>query len=110
MPAKSDLKAFTVERYCRLRGYPPPVAEHRFHPVRKWRFDLAWGPPFMVAVEFQGGAFVQGRHTRGVGFEKDCEKMTEAALLGWRVLPVTIRHLENGRLFVWIDRLFAGAG
>lgn len=103
-----DLKAFTVERYCRLRGYPPPVPEHRFHPVRRWRFDLAW-VPLLVALEFQGGGFVQGRHTRGPGHRADCEKFTEAALLGWRVMLVTTDHVKNGSVFVWLDRLFAGA-
>lgn len=38
--------------------------EHRFHPVRKWRFDAAF-PVRKIAVEIDGGVFVQGRHMRG---------------------------------------------
>lgn len=66
------------------------VAEHRFAPPRRWRFDFAW--PLEtggVAVELDGGAYTNGRHTRGAGFEADCEKLNEAAVRGWRVLRFT---------------------
>lgn len=65
-----------------------PEREYRFHPERKWRFDFAW-PEHMLAVEIDGGAWTGGRHVRGSGFTRDCEKMTEAALMGWRVLRLT---------------------
>ena len=58
--------------------------EHRFHPVRRWRFDVAF-PERMVAAEIDGGAYTGGRHTRGEGFRKDCEKLNTATLMGWRV-------------------------
>jgi very-short-patch-repair endonuclease len=58
--------------------------ERRFHPVRRWRFDAAF-PERKIAIEIDGGAFIGGRHTRGTGFRKDCEKLNAAALLGWRV-------------------------
>jgi very-short-patch-repair endonuclease len=58
--------------------------EYRFHPTRKWRFDAAF-PERMIAVEIDGGAFIGGRHTRGAGFKRDCEKLNAAALMGWRV-------------------------
>jgi hypothetical protein len=67
---------------------PLPVAEHRFHPARKWRFDYAW-PDKLVALEVEGGAFTGGRHTRGAGFVADMEKYNRAAVLGWKVLRVT---------------------
>ena len=63
----------------------PWVEEHRFHAIRKWRTDFAW-PGVLVAVEVEGGAFSGGRHTRGAGFVKDCEKYNTAALMGWIVL------------------------
>lgn len=97
--------AVLVANYCRTRGYPEPEAEFRFHPVRKWRFDLAW-PAEFIAVEFQGGAWVRGRHTRGAGFTADCEKLSVAAVLGWRVLPVVYAQVDDGRLFGWLDELF----
>lgn len=59
--------------------------EYKFHATRKWRFDFA-DPENKVAVEIDGGVFAGGRHTRGVGFRADCEKINAAAVLGWRVL------------------------
>ena len=62
-----------------------PVMEHKFHPDRKWRFDLSW-PDKLVALEIEGGAWSGGRHTSGSGFVKDMEKYNAAVLLGWRIL------------------------
>lgn len=66
-------------------GIPAPVAEHRFHPVRKWRFDFAW-PEQKLALEIQGGLFVKGRHSRGASMLKDYEKFNAAAAMGWRLI------------------------
>lgn len=74
---------------------PKPATEHRFHSERKWRFDMAW-PERMVAVEVDGGAWIGGRHTSGSGFEADCLKLSHAAALGWRVLRVTPRMVQDG--------------
>lgn len=60
-------------------------AEYPFHPKRKWRFDYAI-PEGRVAIEIDGGIFIQGRHSRGAGQKKDMEKLNAAAQLGWRVL------------------------
>ena len=81
----------------------PVVTELRFHPERKWRFDLAW-PDFKIAVEVHGGTWTGGRHTRGTGFEKDREKMNEAALLGWLVLEVTGDQVRSGQALGWIEK------
>ena len=70
------------------RGLPAPVMEHRFDLVRRWRFDYAW-PAHRIALEVEGGIWTGGRHTRGAGFLKDCEKYNRAAVLGWRVLRTT---------------------
>lgn len=83
-------------RLWRMAPRPEPVAEHRFHPVRRWRFDFAW-PDQRVAVEIQGGTFSRGKsgHTSGVGVQRDCEKRNAATLLGWRVLFYTTKDLES---------------
>lgn len=91
--------------YCRLRNYPEPEPEVRFHPDRKWRWDAAW-PDRLLAVEFQGGAFRRGRHVRGKGFSDDCEKFSTAAVLGWRVMPVTTEQLNAGLLWNMLDLIF----
>lgn len=74
-----------VEAYFNQCGLPDPVFELRFHPVRRWRFDLAW-PAHKVALEVQGGIFSNGRHTRGAALIKEWEKLNTAAAMGWRVI------------------------
>lgn len=74
---------------------PAPEIEYLFHERRKWRFDFAW-PAQKMAVEIEGGTWIQGRHTRGAGFQDDCEKYAEALLLGWRVLRVPTDWVTSG--------------
>lgn len=76
-------------------GLPEPVAEHRFHPTRKWRFDFAW-PEYMVAVEIEGGTWTGGRHNTGKGMDSDMEKYNAAALMGWMVLRFSTSRVKDG--------------
>ena len=64
------------------------VKEFKFHPLRRWKFDFAI-PELKVAVEIEGGVYTNGRHTRGVGYAKDCEKYNNATLEGWRLFRLT---------------------
>ncbi len=95
--------------YIRINNLPAPVSEYRFHPRRRWRFDMAW-PDEMLAVEIEGGVWSGGRHTTGAGFSADCEKYNEAALLGWRLIRVTGDHIENGAAIDWIRRALSEQG
>jgi len=63
-------------------GLCPCALEVRFHPVRRWRFDLAW-LDVEVACEVQGGTWLpRGGHTTGKGFANDREKMNTAQIMG----------------------------
>ena len=73
-----------------------PVLEYKFHPTRKWRADFAF-PEQRVLVEFEGGTFTGGRHTRGAGFQKDCEKYNAANLLGYHVYRFTAADVKSGQ-------------
>jgi hypothetical protein len=84
-------------------GLPEPVREYRFHDTRRWRFDFAW-PEYQVAAEVEGGVFTKGRHTRGPGFVKDCEKYNEAALLGWIVLRFPSPMISSGEALAMLER------
>lgn len=64
---------------------PLPTPEYRFDPNRKWRIDFAW-PDAKLAVEIEGGIWISGRHTRGVGVKGDMEKYNALALAGWCLL------------------------
>jgi len=80
-----------------------PEIEYSFHPKRKWRFDFAF-PEQKVGIEVEGGVWTRGRHTRPVGFIKDCEKYNEAALLGWKVLRFAEPHIVSGEAISTIER------
>lgn len=102
-PAKAPAIPFPFLNELIRARLPLPTPEFRFHPERKWRFDYAW-PPKMeprdcggaliptsppIALEVQGGLFVNGRHSRGAALLKEHEKLSEAAVLGWRILYCT---------------------
>lgn len=77
---------------CRACGLLVPEVEYRFHPTRQWRFDYAW-PGMKVALEVEGGIWMKGKnnrsggaHSRPMNKERDLEKYSEAAILGWRIL------------------------
>jgi len=63
----------------------------------------------MVALEVDGGVWVQGRHSGGVGFERDAEKMSEAAVLGWRVIRVTPAMVRSGAAAGFVERAVGGS-
>ena len=73
---------------------PAPVAELRFAPPRRWRFDYAW-PVYNLALEVEGGVWTRGRHTRGKGAIADMEKYNAAVIAGWRLLRVTPDQLHT---------------
>ena len=66
------------------------VKEHRFHPVRRWRFDYAI-PSLKIAIEIDGAVWAAGggRHNRAAGYIADMEKLNTAASMGWLVLRFT---------------------
>lgn len=76
-------------------GAPEPTREHRFHDTRKWRYDLAWIDK-KIAVEVEGGVYIQGRHSRGAGMEADCDKYNAAQRLGWKVYRYTAKKIKSG--------------
>lgn len=95
MSALSDLEAELAFQIKAL-GLPEPEREHRFDPVRRWRFDFAW-PADRLAVEVQGAIYARGKHGRGTGIEKDHEKANAAVLAGWRVLTYSRVPIQSGQ-------------
>lgn len=88
-------------------GLPEPEREYRFHPIRKWRFDLAW-PDLKIAAEVEGGVWTKGRHTRGAGFIKDCQKYNAAAELGWFVYRFPGALISSGEAIAVLERVIGG--
>lgn len=81
---------------------PAYEVEYRFSAPRRWRFDIAWVDK-KLALEIEGGVHNRGRHTRPIGYEKDCEKYNAALVLGWRVLRVTSKHIMSGEALAWVE-------
>lgn len=82
------------------------VQEYRFHPKRRWRFDFVIAGS-KVALEIEGGTWIQGGHSRPKGFEDDCEKYSEAAVLGWCVLRATASQVRSGAALDLVTRALA---
>ena len=82
---------------------PPPQAEYRFHPVRRWRFDWGW-PGSRVALEYEGGTWANGRHSRPAGYTGDCRKYSEAAIDGWCVVRATWDMVLSGEALELVTR------
>ena len=90
----------------------PFEREYRFAPPRRWRADFAlwqfWRSPGWkdieadILVEIDGGGYVAGRHSRGSGMEKDAEKQSAAAILGYRVIRCTPKQVNDGTALAWI--------
>lgn len=64
--------------------------------LKDWRFDFA-SPDIHLAVEVEGGAWVQGRHTRGKGFAEDLRKYDAAMRLGWIVYRCDAKMVDDGQ-------------
>lgn len=105
----SELERLFAIQIATSRVIPHGESEYRFSPPRQWRFDFAW-PSEKLAVEIQGGTWSRGRHSRGKGQEADCEKLSRAAVLGWRVLLVTGDQVRDGRAIGWLSECFGWRG
>lgn len=82
----------------------PFTKEFRFHPDRKWQADFRIDD-MPILVEVEGGVFSNGRHTRGEGYTKDCEKYSAAAANGWFVIRGTTAQIKEGLVIQWIEKL-----
>lgn len=92
--SKSQLEERFLEIWLGQRG-PALEQEFRFNaPASRHRFDFAHLPT-RIAIEIEGGTFTGGRHTRGVGFHKDCIKYNIASGLGWRIFRFDTMMLKK---------------
>lgn len=94
--------AFQIKAGLKLIAVP----EYRFHPTRKWLFDLAL-VDLKIAIEVEGGLFMvgTGRHNRGAGMRADLVKYSEAVILGWRLLRILPEQINSGAAYTLVDRL-----
>lgn len=100
-PNKDSRYVGVIFDFLQQQGYNP-VREYRFIEKKQNRFDIAL-PEQKIAIEWEGGIFSHGRHTRGVGYAKDCDKYNSAVLLGWRLLRFTSLSVREG----WLDNILS---
>ena len=82
------------------------LREFQFAKPRKWRADFyIINAQEFTLVEIEGGAWSNGRHTRGRGYIADCEKYNNAVILGYKVLRGTPEHVKSGKLLEWLKEL-----
>lgn len=91
---KEKKNAIVFLQLCKTYGIQEPMQEVKVTEKRRFRFDFAWMNE-KLAVEIEGGIWIQGRHTRGVGYVKDMEKYNLAAEAGWRVLRFTPQQIKK---------------
>ena len=76
-------------------GLPKPEREFVAIKGRRYRWDFAWIKHNLL-LEIQGGVFIKGAHSTGLGIERDCEKMCLAAINGWQTMSFTTRQVKSG--------------
>lgn len=101
--AASSAPIYPLVALCRTASLPIPTPEWQFHATRGWQFDYAW-PLHLVALEIEGGIWKKGggAHSHPLNIVRDCEKYSEAAILGWRILRVQPEKLRT----IGMDYLF----
>lgn len=82
-----------IKMLLRLAGFEY-VEEFKFHPTRKWRFDLCF-PDKKLAVEYEGIFSKKSRHTTVSGYSGDVEKYNAVAALGWKILRYTAKNFTD---------------
>ena len=82
----------------------PHEREHRFDDRRKWRFDIAF-PAVKLAIEIDGGLFIDGGHSRGRARINDMERDIAANLLGWLVVRMPPEWVKPGKALAHIEQL-----
>ena len=70
-------------------------------PKRKFRHDFRITGTNLL-IEVQGGVFVKGAHSTGLGITRDATKNNLAVLAGFRVLYVTAQHIKSGEALGWV--------
>lgn len=78
-----------------------PSRQVRVTQGRRWAWDFAIGP---LLIDIQGGTWIAGRHSRGAGYQNDCDKANAATLAGYKVLRFTAQDVKSGKAINMIEQ------
>ena len=92
--AKSDLEE-SFANYLRLHRIEYQ-REYKFSPKTRHRADF-YLPQYNCLIEIEGGIWSGGRHGRGAGYIKDCDKYNLATTLGYKLLRFTTQHVQDSQ-------------
>jgi len=70
------------------------ISEHKGIEGRKFRFDCA-NPSLKIAIEIEGGLWMNGKHNRPLGYIQNMEKYNLAVLEGWKILRYASETLNK---------------
>ena len=79
------------------------IHRHKFMVDRKFEFDFAF-PTIKLAIEVQGGIWIVGGHTKGVGIKQDHDKNQNACALGWQMLYCCPDDIKKGIAISFIEK------
>lgn len=99
----SEAQIWLLDYWREMSPFIATETEFRFCPDRKWRFDFAL-PLDKIAIEIEGGVFIQGRHARGAGIRNDIEKYNTAAALGWKVFRFLPEQILKGQAKEFLEK------
>ena len=111
----------TLLYQIKITGLPEPETEYPFcrdivgagpgirkrlqeRGLKNWRFDIAW-PDRQIAVECEGGAFVNGGHVRGAYYRDNMIKYANAMVNGWVVYRCDMWMIKKGIAISHIEKI-----
>lgn len=102
-PCNRSTAQILMVMHLKELGYERIVTEYQFHPLRRWRADIAV-LDCRLLIECDG--YYKGKH--GTGWGNDDEKSNVAQMLGFKILRFNNRQIENGEakkfISTWMGR------
>ena len=74
---------------------------------RRWRWDffitVGITDHEFILIDIQGGTWNNGRHSRGKGYQNDCDKGNAATKDGYTVFHFTGDDIKSGKALTFIE-------
>lgn len=101
MSMSSKLESKFHDLWRQLHPSIELIPEVKLIPQRRFRFDFVHLDS-KVAIELNGGNFINGRHTRPVALNNEYEKLNLALLKGFRVFVLSSQMINEN----WLNKIY----